>query len=332
MHWHPLRFAPIYKERVWGDRSLASLYHRDLPGNLPIGESWEITDRPEGISTVLDGPLAGRTLAELLSEDRPGLLGEAADRDGRFPLLVKILAARENLSVQVHPPARIAARLGGESKTELWYFTATESGTRLFAGLRHGVTQASFEAALATGTVGDCLHSSPVQVGDALLLPSGRIHALGAGSVLFEIQENSDTTYRVFDWNRPGLDGKPRTLHLRESLASIDFNDFAPEPVNGPWLDEGTVQSRILADHLQFKVAVYRASAPTSWSRSLSRCQILGMVRGQARLVGDPSTQPLGAGDFRLLPAALHRFELRVSADSEWLIAEPGGKSPAASA
>lgn len=332
MHWHPLRFSPIYKERVWGDRSLARLYGRELPGTLPIGESWEITDRPEGVSTVLEGPLAGRTLAELLSWDRSGLLGEAADRNGRFPLLVKILAAHENLSVQVHPPPRIAAELGGESKTEMWYFTATDPGARVFAGLRSGTSRARFEQALRAGTVGECLHTTPVQVGDALFLPSGRIHALGAGVVLFEIQENSDTTYRVFDWNRLGLDGKPRPLHLRESLASIDFHDFSPEPRRDPWLPEGEIQSRILADDPLFKVMVYRAQARTSWSRSFSRCQIVGMVRGEARLGGDPSAQPMGPGDFRLVPAALRHFELRVSADSEWLIAEPGVNPPAAPA
>lgn len=328
MHWHPLRFTPIYKERVWGDRSLASLYHRELPGTLPIGESWEITDRPEGVSTVVEGPLTGRTLAELIGIDRSGLLGDATDRNGRFPLLVKILAARENLSVQVHPPTRIATELGGEAKTEMWYFIATEPGARLFAGLRPGTTRASFEAALLAGTVGDCLHTTRVQTGDALFLPSGRIHALGAGVVLFEIQENSDTTYRVFDWNRLGLDGKPRPLHLRESLASIDFNDFGPEPLAGPWLAEGAIQSRLLADDPLFKVAVYRAPGGTSWSRSFSRCQIVGMVRGEGRIVGDPAFLPLAPGDFRLVPAALRHLELRLSTDSEWLIAEPGPSRP----
>jgi mannose-6-phosphate isomerase len=328
MHWHPLRFSPIYKERIWGDRSLARLYRRELPGTLPIGESWEITDRPEGVSTVLEGPLAGKTLSELLSWDRSGLLGEAADRNGRFPLLVKILAAHENLSVQVHPPARIATELGGESKTEMWYFTATEPGARIFAGLRPGITRARFEEALHAGTVGDCLHATPVHAGDTLFLPSGRIHALGAGVVLFEIQENSDTTYRVFDWNRLGLDGKPRSLHVRESLASIDFNDFSPEPLRGPWRSDGTVETRILADDPLFKVTVHRAPAGTLWSRAFSRCLILGMVRGGARIVGDPCPDPLAPGDFRLLPAALSRIELQLATDSEWLIAEPGCSPP----
>ncbi len=154
------------------------------------------------------------------------LLGRKTGNSEPFPLLIKLLDARETLSLQVHPPAAKAKELGGEPKTEMWYVAAAEPRSELFVGLKRGVTREQFEAQLAAGTVAECFHRVPVTAGDAMFLPSGRVHALGGGLVIFEIQQNSDTTYRVFDWNRVGLDGKPRELHVPQSLASIDFQDF----------------------------------------------------------------------------------------------------------
>src|SRR5690606_21710760 len=137
--------------------------------------------------------------------------------------------------LQVHPPPERALQLGGEPKTEMWYFTAADPGAEILVGLKRGTTREEFERRLAEGTVADCIHRSPVRAGDAMHLPSGRVHALGAGLLLFEIQESSDTTYRVFDWNRPGLDGKPRPLHVRESLDSIRFDDHEPPLLPTAW-------------------------------------------------------------------------------------------------
>src|SRR5262249_1131753 len=159
------------------------------------------------------GPCAGNSLRWLMEKHARDVLGAGASPGSRFPLLIKILDAQETLSVQVHPPAKQAAALGGEPKTEMWYITDTTGKAALFVGLKRGVTRAEFERRIADGTVAEALHRIPVKAGDAMFLPSGRLHAIGAGNVLFEIQQNSDTTYRVFDWNRKGLDGKPRELH-----------------------------------------------------------------------------------------------------------------------
>lgn len=231
---YPFVFHPIFKERVWGGRELERLYGKALPPGVPIGESWEITDRPEGVSVIANGPLAGKDLRWLMEHHADELLGRAKPLNGRFPLLCKILDARERLSLQVHPPADKAAALGGEPKTEAWYVADAAPDAEIFVGLRRGVTRAEFERKLKEGTVAECFHRHHVKRGDAMFLPSGRVHALGGGNVIFEIQQNSDTTYRVFDWNRVGLDGKPRELHVEQALKCINFEDFEPGLVKIP--------------------------------------------------------------------------------------------------
>jgi len=228
-----LRFGSHYLERVWGGRRLEEGYGRLLPGAGRYGEAWELVDREEVQSVVVGGELTGLSLNELWTERRREVFGVAYEGHAaeRFPLLFKILDAREALSVQVHPPAREAARLGGEVKDEVWYVAEAEPGARLYAGLREGVTREGFERAVATGEVEGCLQVLLPREGDVLALPSGRVHAIGGGLVLYEVQLNSDTTYRVYDWGRPGLDGFPRELHVAESLRCIDFDDVAPELV-----------------------------------------------------------------------------------------------------
>src|SRR5205085_418939 len=167
------------------------------------------------------------------------LLGEVKTHQGRLPLLIKILDAQEKLSLQVHPPPEKAAELGGEPKTEMWYITDAAPGAELYVGLKKGVTREELEQKIQAGTVAQCFHRITVKAGDAMFLPSGRVHAIGAGLVLFEIQQNSDTTYRVFDWNRLGLDGKPRALHVPQSLASINFEDFEPPLINNGFKPSG---------------------------------------------------------------------------------------------
>ena len=205
------------------------VYGRVLPtAEAPYGESWEIVDREAEQSVVDEGELAGRSLHELWSERREELFGAGYEAHPRFPLLIKVLDARDDLSLQVHPPARLAASLGGEPKTEMWYIADCTAGAKLYVGLKAGVTRGDFERAIAEGSVAACVHALTPRPGDSILIESGRLHAIGAGFLIHEIQQNSDTTYRVFDWNRCGLDGKPRQLHVAESLASIDFNDHQP--------------------------------------------------------------------------------------------------------
>jgi mannose-6-phosphate isomerase len=187
-----------------------------------------LVDRPEAQSVVNHGPWAGTTLHELWTRHRTAVFGSGAPEQARFPLLAKLLDARETLSVQVHPPARVAASLGAEPKTEAWYVLEAADSAAIYAGFKRGVTRASFEAALQENRVESLLHRIPVQAGDVMTIPSGRCHAIGGGCLIAEIQQNSDSTYRVYDWNRVGLDGRPRQVHVEESLQCIDFGDHEP--------------------------------------------------------------------------------------------------------
>jgi mannose-6-phosphate isomerase len=253
----PVFFEPIAMERVWGGRRLETLLGKNLPAGVPIGELWEIVDREEAQSVVAAGEFQGRTLHDLWTSERDRVFGAAyaGHPSPRFPLLVKLLDAAEKLSVQVHPPQHMAATLGGEPKTEVWYFLDATPEANIYAGLRSGTTRTDFQRRLRDGGVEQTLHEIPVHSGESIFIPSGRLHAIGAGNVIIEIQQNSDTTYRVFDWNRIGLDGKPRALHIDQSLASIDFEDFEPKvkPATDP----------LVADCPLFRVEKIPLAGPT---------------------------------------------------------------------
>lgn len=290
----PIRLRPLYMERVWGGRVMASLYHRALPGTAPIGESWEVVDRPDEQSVVQGGPFDSLTLHDLWNNHRAAVFGEHAPESSRFPLLIKILDARDKLSIQVHPPADVAAALGGEPKTEMWFIAKADEDAALYIGVQPGTTRETFAAALRDGTVAEAVHRLTVRDGDFIFVPSGRLHAIGAGLIIFEIQQNSDTTYRVFDWNRPGLDGQPRALHVEESLRCIDFTDTTPAL--------GIADGSLLVNCPLFIVERVELAEDSSmkWGRA-GEFSVLTVVSGRILWEGIP----LHAGDFVLVPACL---------------------------
>ncbi len=324
---YPLKFNPIFKERVWGGRSLKTLYRKSLPGSGPIGESWEISDRPGDASVIANGPLAGKNLRWLMENHERDLLGDAKSQNGLFPLLIKILDAEEKLSLQVHPPAEKAAALGGDPKTEMWYIAQAAPGAELYVGLKRGVTRPEFERRIQDGTVAECFHRVPVKAGDTMFLPSGRVHAIGAGLVIFEIQQNSDTTYRVFDWNRVGTDGKPRELHVPQSLASIDFQDFEPELVGSSFTAAGRFKIRPLAKHPLFSVDAFRALSKETISFKQPRLKIIGALENKLGVSGEDVSLELQPGEFCLVPASVRNAEIHAEIGSSFLLIGPGEAS-----
>jgi mannose-6-phosphate isomerase len=280
-------------DRVWGGRELERVYGRTLPdATTPIGESWEIVDRDPEQSIVKSGPFAGKSLHELWTQHREEIFGADLPDSERFPILIKILDARDDLSIQVHPPVDKADELGGEPKTEMWVIADANPDAKLYLGLKNGVTRADFEKAISEGTVEHAVHAVSPKAGESIFIPSGRLHAIGAGLLIHEIQQNSDTTYRVFDWNRVGLDGKPRQLHVEQSLASIDFNDFEP--------DMDTPNGDVLAECAYFKTNRRALAAGESLANpDPNRFTIVGVVEGE---LTSADGQTFVKGDYLLLP------------------------------
>lgn len=295
----PLVFEPIPMERVWGGRRLEVLFKKSLPQGIPIGEIWEIVDRPEAQSVVRCKTHRGKTLNQLWTGHRAEIFGEdyVSHSAPRFPILIKLLDARRRLSLQVHPPQRIAAALRGEPKTEVWYFVRCAPNAVIFAGLREGQDRSTFEKLLREGRAEEAIHAIRVQSGDSILIPSGRLHAIGEGNVIVEVQQNSDTTYRVFDWNRAGLDGKPRKLHIEESLASIDFQDIEPPIAH--------VEQGVIADTEFFQVERISVRSALQ-AQPPARFAVIAVIEGSVGI----QNQIFAPGSFFLLPAADSPFLL----------------------
>ena len=283
------KFKPIYQERVWGGRGLSEKLGRSLPAGGPIGESWEMVDRPEAQSIIDGGASDGMTLRALIENHSATVMGPDWNPKQHFPILVKWLDCQQRLSLQVHPPARVAPELGGEPKTENWFVAECDKDAALLVGLKDGVTRDQFETALRNDELEPLVQKLPTTPGMSMFVPSGRIHAIDGGNLILEIQQNSDTTYRVYDWGRIGLDGKPRQIHIEESLKSIDFNDFEPKPIQPEAGDQ------LLADSPVFKLE----------KREIRTGQTLSFKGGEEpRLVGVTSGRLLDSADGAVIEKA----------------------------
>ncbi len=288
------KFEPIYQERVWGGRGLETSLGRQLPDNQVIGESWELVDRPEANSRLSDREA---TLGQLREENPAQLMGPGWPADRPFPILVKWLDCQDRLSLQVHPPAEVAPELGGEPKTENWYIVEASAEAALLAGIKPGVAREGFARALEEERLEELVCRLPSKAGDSLFVRSGRLHAIDAGNLILEIQQNSDTTYRVYDWGRVGLDGQPRQLHVEESLKSIDFEDEEPELLHpsGP--------ETVLADSDEFRLRRLELADGQELAFKVNEePRILSVVEGE---LGGPAGASISKGDNVLLPYAM---------------------------
>lgn len=312
---YPLQFKldGMTQSYLWGGNKLESLVP-SYAATKPLAEIWAVSDRPEDgrVSVVANGELAGMNLHELIECYGSELIGDAKMVNGKFPLLIKLIDAKTPLSLQVHPPAHVAGQLHGKSKIEAWLFLDnTASTASITAGLSAETSKEEFKAALASNTVESLLHSFPVQSGDCMFLPSGRLHAIGAGCLLLEIQENSNTTYRVFDWNRidPATQ-QPRDLHVEEALASITFDDKKPS-LQQPLSIQGGL-GELLVDCPQFRLERWRTQDSNTHQPNRS-FEIITCLTGMITLEYDDRKLALPPLNSSLVPASLHSYTVNGS-------------------
>jgi mannose-6-phosphate isomerase len=315
-HIYPLFFEPVFRDYIWGGRNLETLLGRTIPDGV-VAESWEISGHPSSSTRVENGPLAGLALPqvqELLDEALVGTRSRWATDREKFPLLVKLLDANRRLSVQVHPSDAYAlAHEGGElGKAEMWYVLYAKEGAELIYGLSRHTNAEQFRAALQDGTLSDLLHRVSIQPGDVISVPTGTIHALLEGAMVAEIQQNSDTTYRVYDWGRLGHDGKPRQLHVDKAVEVIDWGMVRPQAAVPTPLTEGEVAREELCRSPYFVVEKVTLQEGASYEGVCdgTTFEIWGIVSGSAEVCGSGQRAPMAAVRFVLLPAALGAFSV----------------------
>jgi mannose-6-phosphate isomerase len=329
---YPLRFEPIFKERIWGGRRLETVLGKKLPSDRPIGESWEISEHGDDCTLVANGPQRGKTLRDLTGEfpqafplpsSRAG--ATAPDRSAGFPLLVKWIDAHKDLSVQVHPPDGDPRLAPGESgKTECWMVIDAETDSQIYLGLRRGFDRASLVRELERGTLKQCLNIFPARAGDFYFVPAGMVHAIGAGVLVAEISQSSDTTLRLFDWNRVDpATGRPRKLQVEASLDCIDWQCVPCRPVHTPLVpaprsapayrasesapaavDQASRQAMLLGPDQcpHFTVAARHIVVPTTLGGH-GPFHVLICIGGMGEITGGGQTLPIRSGDTVLLPA-----------------------------
>lgn len=334
---HPLRFQPIFRHYIWGGRRLADFLNKPI-GNESCAESWEIVDHDDDQSVVQFGELSGMTLAELVKDDGQELLGPdiatqisndslPVQLQNRFPLLLKFLDAHRALSIQVHPDDKFGATLDPPDlgKTEAWYVMHADPGAKIYAGLKQGITAEKFRSAVKNGFTEEAVHSFKPRAGDCVFIRAGTMHAIGAGLLIAEIQQCSDTTFRIFDWNRVDKDGQPRALHIEQGIKATDFDLGPVSPIRpnslGPAYAVVASSCTTLIECDKFVMrrwSLQRANELVNIGGD-DRFHILAVTKGSVVVENDPSQLALELGQTMLLPAALGRTAVSANKPTEFL-------------
>ena len=315
----PLRFHPLFRPYLWGGERLGKLMGKPLPGPGPWAESWEVVDHGADQSVVADGPWEGWTLRNLIDAFPDEVLGNQQSKP--FPLLLKYLDCHQVLSVQVHPDDPYASRMETPDlgKTEAWYVVHAEPGAKIYAGLQEGIDRAQLAHAIATGRTEQALQVLHPNPGDCVFIPAGTVHALGSGLLVVEIQQSSDSTFRLYDWNRVDAAGKSRPLHIDQALEVIDFEQGPIERVSARQVPDRNTQELVDCD----KFRLVRFDRPSRYALDLPTCRIVTVPKGTATIETSHGSIELRAGDSALIPQACAQASLVVGPDTTVLAAEP---------
>jgi len=302
--FYPLKFENIFHEKVWGGQRLKEVLGKPLPEGEKIGESWELSGHPSALSIVKEGVLKGKSITQLVEEDPEGILGSALSKKySSFPLLYKFIDANDKLSIQVHPDDQYAKEHEGDlGKTEAWYIVDTQPGSTIICGLKEGATPEEIKAGIETNQLEKELQEIEVTAGDVIYISPGTVHAIGAGIVLYEVQEASDVTYRLYDWGRVGLDGKPRDLHINDSLKVINYSDNSTHQMRP--------KGSLLVTCPYFSIEKY--DVERSLDRELKNSfEVVTLIDGEGEIESDGSRVPVAKGETILIPAGLERYTIR---------------------
>ncbi len=298
--FYPLRFKPVYKDYLWGGDQIPKLYNRNQPEGV-YAESWEISTHPDGATRIANGPLAGKTLSDLLPRYKDELLGTHVSGDD-FPLLIKLIDARDTLSVQVHPNDHNAAAVGGDPKTEMWYFLEGDGSAQIYCGLKAGIGKTEFLQAMEDKTFAETLRSIPAKKGEAVFVPGGCVHAIGAGCLILEIQQNSNTTYRIHDWDRTDAAGNARELHVDKALQVIDWGNHADPRCE--------VAGRTIESCEYFQLDRLELTAETAFPMVGKTFVGLFVAEGGGTIRWTDGEEQVEAGQSWLVPAGLGGYRL----------------------
>lgn len=298
---YPLRFNPVYKDYIWGGSRIPKIYNRNQPDGV-YAESWEISTHPDGTTTIANGPLAGKSLCDLLPENKTALLGTNV-KGSDFPLLIKLIDARDVLSVQVHPNDSNAAAVSGQPKTEMWYFLEGDGSAQIYCGLKPGVGREEFLRAMENKTFAEILQSIPARKGEAVFVPGGRVHAIGTGCLILEVQQNSNTTYRIYDWERVDASGRGRELHIEKALKVID------------WKNNGDPRCKTNGTTIQsceyFRLDRFELSAEKKLPMTGRSFHALFVAEGHGTISWAGGEDELMPGQSWLVPAALGGYNVQ---------------------
>lgn len=318
---YPLILKPIFKEKPWGGRRLETLLGKDLPPDVPIGESWELTMRRDEKNIIVNGPLAGKTLFEMGNERGDELFGISSVTENRFPLLIKFIDAQDTLSVQVHPDDRYVSlheNTNDSGKTEMWYILHAERESRIIFGLKEGIAREEIRKALKDKPLKDCFNEIPVKEGDAFFIPAGTVHAIGRGIVLAEIQQNSDITYRLYDWDRVDSQGRPRDLHVEKALDVINFAFTDTVKIEGTAVLEGKNRKTLLIECPHFAVELLEINQETA-EKTFNSFSIISMLEGRLNIQWGGGKVNVTKGETVFLPACLSDYRLTPETFSKML-------------
>jgi len=309
---YPFKFKPIFKEKIWGGQKLKTILNKEIPEDTPIGESWEISDHDVDTNIISNGSFAGKNLHYIFTKFKKELLGNrlATQYSEKFPLLFKFIDGSGKLSIQVHPNNEYAQKHEKDAfgKTEAWYIVHAEPDSYIIAGLSKKTTKEEFAQAIENNALEPYFNKIYVKSGDFIYIPSGRLHAIMPGILLNEIQQNSDITYRVYDWNRPGLDGKPRTLHIQQSLDTINFKDIKidkeiPSPIND--------YTQLLKKSPFFTVEKLNLTKTVTESTTISDSfHGLSMLEGRANIKTKKNNLKIEKGNSILIPHSVGEYTI----------------------